>query len=107
MNHVWNDNEKLLFFILAMAAAIAILVGVMLVLDWIREDRETREWRGRLKRGDRVRVEGMEEVQLIWNVDGEDAVVRVFTEGGDWFKKVRLDSIWPEEYGQEWEIVNE
>jgi hypothetical protein len=79
----------------------------MLVLDWIREHKETCEWRDGLKRGDRVRVEGMDDVQMIWNVDGDDAVIRVFTDGGDWFKKVRVADIWPEKETQEWEIVNE
>ena len=104
-------NFKMMDSLFYVALAIVGIISLVLLLEVIyskyKEHRELQIFRYYLKRGDKVKVKGMKDPQIVYTNLRTGKIVIDMYENNDWYKSVNVTDVYPFENEIEYEIVHE
>ena len=95
------------YVIVGILGLVSLAVLSAFIADKKREYRELQKFRENLKRGDKVKVKGMEEPQIVYVNPLTGKIILDMFEKEHWYKSVSITDIYPWEDEVEYEIVHD
>lgn len=90
---------------------LVLFFSVILILEMIyskyKDNRELKIFRHQLKRGDKIRVRGMKDPQIVYSNPMTGKIIINMYEKKHWYKSVNVTDVYPFEDSVEYEIVHE
>ena len=103
----FEKMDSLFYVALAIVGIISLVLLLEMIYSKYKEHRELQIFRYYLKRGDKVRVRGMKDPQIVYSNPMTGKIIIDMYEKKHWYKSVKVTDVYPFENEIEYEIVHE